>query len=129
MYFQKIRHPSNFSFAQSHAEGVLACGTSHIAAKVRDLGEDVFHVELQDAARWPLDPRLLPMLEQAFQGPSSYQLRLDAHGQIRLQTASGETALAGARIFRNVLVNLGGEIGTKASKPYQQLNANIGLIF
>ena len=97
MYFQKIRHPSNFSFAQSHAEGVLACGTSHIAAKVRDLGEDVFHVELQDAARWPLDPRLLPMLEQAFQGPSSYQLRLDAHGQIRLQTASGETALAGAR--------------------------------
>ncbi len=52
MYFQKIRHPSNFRFATAHDGGALQLGgAAPLQAQVRDLGEDVFHVELRDAAR------------------------------------------------------------------------------
>lgn len=95
MYFKKIRHPSNFTFAQAHQGGVLQCGGQGLSSRVRDLGEDVFHVELSNPQRWPLDARLLPMLEQAFQGPSSHQLGFSDDGQLGLRNAQGHTVLAG----------------------------------
>ena len=61
MYFQKNRHPSNFSFANGHAHNTLTLGSKSVRIGLRDLGEDVFHVELEDAVRWPLDARTLPM--------------------------------------------------------------------
>lgn len=38
-------------------------------------------------------------------------------------------AAAGARIFNNLLINFGAEVGTKATNPYAKLNASIGLMF
>ena len=66
MYFNKIRHPSNFTFASAHANQTLSLGAKSVQAKVRDLGEDVFHMELKDSKRWPLDARVLPLHEDAF---------------------------------------------------------------
>jgi alpha-glucosidase len=97
MYFQKIRHPSNFSFVQHPNPGELQFGTHRMPLQMRDLGEDVFHVEWRDDQRWPLDPRLLPMLEQDFEGPSRYRLQLDTSGQLSLKTSTGESALAGSQ--------------------------------
>ena len=47
MQFHKIRHPDNFRFAPEVT----------VQARVRDLGSDVFHLELDDPARWSLDAR------------------------------------------------------------------------
>ncbi len=99
MYFHKFRHPSNFTFA-SGCVAILAenlpqaAGNTHsvqfgarsIAATVRDLGEDVFHVELRDEQRWPLDARLVRMLDSAFAyGPAStHRLAFSNNGDLAL---------------------------------------------
>lgn len=95
MYFQKIRHPSNFRFADQHRDAQLRFGDQRIACQVRDLGEDLFHVELQQAERWPLDARVLRMLEQGFEAPSSFTLGFDAEGRLGLRDAAGQTVLQG----------------------------------
>jgi alpha-glucosidase len=93
VYFQKIRHPSNFRFATAHSAASLQLGdAAPLQARVRDLGEDVFHVELRDDARWPLDPRLLRLHDDAFDGPSRHRLAFDADGTLQL---SGANLLAG----------------------------------
>ncbi len=99
MYFNKIRHPSNFRFGSAYGGAGLLCGDAHIATRVRDLGEDVFHVELRDAARWPLDARTEPMLEEDFAiGPASrYRLGISDQGQLLLQSAAQHTVLSGAQ--------------------------------
>jgi alpha-glucosidase len=85
VYFQKIRHPSNFRFASAHADDALQLGdAAPLRTRVRDLGEDVFHVEFADPARWPLDPRLLRMHDDAFSGFSRHSLGFDADGTLRL---------------------------------------------
>src|ERR1700748_2486951 len=66
-----------------------------LRANVRDLGEDVFHVELRDDARWPLDPRLLRMHDDAFSGASTHRLDFGADGALRLEDGQGALALAG----------------------------------
>lgn len=96
MYFQKIRHPSNFSFASGHAAQTLLIGTSSVETMVRDLGEDVFHVELRNAARWPLDPRLVRMHDDAFGAcGSTHRLGLTDSGNLALTRGEGEIVLAG----------------------------------
>ena len=96
MYFQKIRHPSNFRFASGHAGDALQLGdAAPLQARVRDLGEDVFHVEFRDDARWPLDPRLLRMHDDAFAGASTRSFGFDADGTLRLEDAQGARVLAG----------------------------------
>jgi alpha-glucosidase len=96
VYFQKIRHPSNFRFASGHAGDSLQIGdAAPLRARVRDLGEDVFHVELRDDARWPLDPRLLRMHDDAFAGASAHRLGFDADGTLTLADAHGARVLAG----------------------------------
>ena len=93
MYFQKIRHPSNFRFATAHSGDELRLGdAAPLHARIRDLGDDVFHVELRDDARWPLDPRLLRMHDDAFDGPSRHSLGFDADGTLQL---SGINVFAG----------------------------------
>ena len=96
MYFNKIRHPSNFTFAQVHDRGVLTLGGKAVQATVRDLGEDVFHVELTDAVRWPLDARVLPLNEEAFASQDSrLRLGISATGNLVLRGADGESLLSG----------------------------------
>ncbi len=95
MYFQKIRHPSNFSFADRHADAALRIGGQPVAARIRDLGEDVFHVELADTARWPLDARLVRMNDDAFGGASTHRLRFGDDGNLGLEDADGNALLAG----------------------------------
>ena len=96
MYFNKIRHPSNFTFARSCNNGALAMGAKPVQANVRDLGEDVFHVELTDTARWPLDARVLPLHEGAFVNTTSRcQLAVSATGNLALTGAAGEPLLSG----------------------------------
>ena len=96
MYFQKIRHPSNFKFAHAFADHTLHIGTKPVQALVRDFGEDVFHVELRDLTRWPIDARVLPMLDDAFdRGTSSSALHLTASGNLQLTNSQGETVLSG----------------------------------
>ena len=96
MYFQKIRHPSNFRFVSGHAGDALQLGdAAPLQARVRDLGEDVFHVEFRDDARWPLDPRLLRMHDDAFAGASTHSFGFDADGTLRLEDAQGARVLAG----------------------------------
>jgi len=95
MYFQKIRHPSNFRFASAHGTDTLTIGGETIATRVRDLGEDVFHVELQDARRWPLDARLVRMHDDAFSGASRHRLAFDVQGVLSLSDAQGECVLGG----------------------------------
>jgi alpha-glucosidase len=95
VYFQKIRHPSNFRFASAHADAALQlAGAAPLGARVRDLGEDVFHVELRDDARWPLDPRLLPMHDDAFAGPSTHALAFGDDGALNLRGPDGTSVLA-----------------------------------
>ena len=96
MYFQKIRHPSNFKFAHHHADHTLHIGSKPVQAQIRDLGEDVFHVELTDAIRWPIDARVLPMLDDAFKaGSSSSRLQISNSGNLTLCNAHGEIVLTG----------------------------------
>lgn len=96
MYFQKIRHPSNFRFAQGYAPPALNFGNSPINAAIRDLGEDVFHVELRAPHRWPLDARVLPLLEDGFKPhPSSYRLAFSTTGNLSLTDADGHVQLTG----------------------------------
>ena len=96
MYFQKIRHPSNFKFAHAFTERTLQIGASPVQALVRDIGEDVFHVELRDVKRWPIDARVLPMFDDAFErGSSSCALQLTASGNLQLTNAQGDTVLSG----------------------------------
>ena len=95
MYFQKIRHPSNFSFAVRYVAQTLQIGSHSMPATLRDLGEDVFHVELIDPDRWPLDARLLRMHDAAFAGPSSFGLAFSDSGNLALTGEAGETVLAG----------------------------------
>ena len=112
MYFQKIRHPSNFRFATGHAGDSLGLGdAAPLRAHVRDLGEDVFHVELRDDARWPLDPRLLRMHDDAFAGTSTHRLGFDADGTLRLEAAQGGHALAGIRVDGRGVGGLGASAG------------------
>ena len=70
-------------------------GEDHIPCEVRDLGEDMFHVELRHAHRWPLDARLVRMREQGFSGPSSCRLGFDPAGRLSLHSATGEPMLQG----------------------------------
>jgi alpha-glucosidase len=95
MYFNKIRHPSNFRFAQAHAAQTLSFGHSPVLAAVRDLGEDVFHIELRDAPRWPLDARLVRMHDDAFSGSSQHRLAFTDDGNLQLCGADGAVVLAG----------------------------------
>lgn len=95
MYFQKIRHPSNFRFAEAHASSALQLGGHTVPARVRELGEDVFHVELHDPKRWPLDARLVRMHDDAFDGPSQHRLGFSASGNLVLSGPDGNTVLAG----------------------------------
>ncbi|CAD5366062.1 Alpha-glucosidase [Rubrivivax sp. A210] len=95
MYFQKIRHPSNFRFAEAHTSTALRLADSELPARVRDLGEDVFHVEIADAARWPLDARLLRLNEDEFDGPSGYRLGWGAGASLQLADAGGTILLEG----------------------------------
>lgn len=95
MYFNKIRHPSNFTFAHRHDAGRLDVGDGSVQATVRDLGEDVFHVELAHATRWPLDARLLPLYEDAFSGPSSHRVAISASGTLSVTDAAGAAVLDG----------------------------------
>src|SRR4249920_3592149 len=95
MYFKKIRHPSNFRFADRCAGGVLQVGAAPVPARVRDLGEDVFHVELEDRARWPLDARLVRMHDAAFAGASTHHLGFDTAGTLQLVDATGALVLGG----------------------------------
>lgn len=85
MYFNKIRHPSNFRFATAHHDNSLQLGDRRLASCIRDLGDNVFHIEFTDTQRWPLDARLLRMHEDVFSGPSDYQLKFDERGQLTLQ--------------------------------------------
>ena len=90
MYFNKIRHPSNFTFAHAHTNGSLSIGARPVQATVRDLGEDVFHVELRDANRWPLDARVLPLHDDAFAGTGTrYQLQITDSGNLKLNCGGG----------------------------------------
>ncbi|OYU42900.1 MAG: hypothetical protein CFE44_21385, partial [Burkholderiales bacterium PBB4] len=96
MYFQKIRHPSNFIFAHAYADSTLHIGSKPVQALVRDLGEDVFHVELRDITRWPIDARVLPMLDDAFdRGTATSKLRISPAGNLELSDAKGDTVLSG----------------------------------
>ncbi len=96
MYFNKIRHPSNFTFANAHANQTLSVGAKTVQATVRDLGEDVFHLELNDAQRWPLDARVLPLHDDAFKAnPSQYQLGISTTGHLALKAADGTELLSG----------------------------------
>jgi alpha-glucosidase len=96
MYFNKIRHPSNFTFAHAHDNGVLTMGARPVQAAVRDLGEDVFHVELTDTTRWPLDARVLPLHDDAFVRTSSRcQLHVSATGNLVLSGTAEERLLSG----------------------------------
>jgi alpha-glucosidase len=95
MYFRKIRHPSNFRFADRQAQGALHFGDDQASLVVRDLGEDVFHVELRDPTRWPLDARLVRMLDDAFSGPSNCRLGFDSAGLLSLHSAAGDVMLRG----------------------------------
>lgn len=96
MYFNKIRHPSNFTFARAHHNGALVMGAKRVQANVRDLGDDVFHVELTDATRWPLDARVLPLHEDAFVNSTSrFQLAMSATGNLALTDVEGEPLLSG----------------------------------
>ena len=86
MQFHKNRHPDNFRFAPEVT----------VQARVRDLGSDVFHLELSDAARWSLDARTLPLLEAGLGGAaSSHRLQLTAQGALVLSAADGTPVLAG----------------------------------
>jgi alpha-glucosidase len=96
MYFQKIRHPANFRFAGAHAVGALHVGGEALGLRVRDLGEDVFHVELAQPGRWPLDPRLVRMHDDAFAGTSAHRLEIDASADWSLRGAGGAELLAGS---------------------------------
>jgi alpha-glucosidase len=96
MYFNKIRHPSNFTFASAHAKQTLSVGAKAVQAVVRDLGEDVFHLELNDAKRWPLDARVLPLHDNAFAAkPSHCQLGISASGHLALTAPDGAELLGG----------------------------------
>ena len=95
MYFRKIRHPSNFRFADRQASSALHFGDEQVPCAVRDLGEDVFHVELQHPGRWPLDARLVRMLDGGFSGPSRCRLGFGTAGRLSLHSATGEPMLQG----------------------------------
>ncbi len=96
MYFNKIRHPSNFTFSNAFDAGVLALGAKSARATVRDLGEDVFHVELTDTARWPLDARVLPLHEDVFAHTGSRcQLAISPTGNLILNDSTGAPLLSG----------------------------------
>lgn len=96
MYFNKIRHPSNVAFAHACNNGALAIGAKTVQANVRDVGEDVFHVELTDTTRWPLDARMLPMHEDAFvKGNSRCRLGVSGTGNLVLSGVAGEPLLSG----------------------------------
>ncbi len=93
MYFTKIRHPANFAFADRHRDGRLSAGNATLDARIRDLGEDVFHVELTHA-RWAIDCRTVRMFED-FTGASRHRLAFAADGSLALTAADGSTVLAG----------------------------------
>ena len=95
MYFHKIRHPSNFVFAHGADTGTLRFGAGRAGVTLRDLGEDVFHVELADPGRWPLDPRLVRMHDDAFAGASQHRLELSEGAGLRLLRGDGHTVLGG----------------------------------
>lgn len=103
MYFNKIRHPSNFSFANAHTNGTLTIGAKPLQATVRDLGEDVFHVELRDAKRWPLDARVLPLHDDAFAGTGSrYQLQITDSGNLVLNCGGSDGGTGGEAILSGI---------------------------
>ncbi len=95
MYFNKSRHPSNFRFCTRREGDTLRFGARQAALRLRDLGEDVFHVELSDPERWPLDARLVRMFDDAFDGASWHALQIDAQGDLRLVDERGQAVLAG----------------------------------
>lgn len=97
MYFNKIRHPSNFSFAHGYARASLQFESDAVGVALHDLGEDVFHVELNHARRWPLDARLLRMHDSAFNGTSRHRLAFTGDGDLQLSGAGGDPVLAGVR--------------------------------
>ena len=95
MDFHKIRHPSNFRFAERCDAGQLQFGSTHADLRLRDLGDDVFHLELRAPARWPLDARLVPLCEDAFQGPSAHRLQVQPDGALQLTGSDGRCLLQG----------------------------------
>ncbi len=99
LYFKKIRHPANFSFANSFSNQFLHNGASEFAANIEALGEDVFHVEIRDNERWPLDARTLRMNHDAFTSTSpeagSFDLKFEATGRLVLRDVKQEVVLSG----------------------------------
>ncbi len=95
MYFHKIRHPANFRFADAHDGRLLSFETQSMDLEMRDLGDDVFHVELRQPGRWPMDPRLLRMHEDCFGGASTYALDCSARGELVLRDGAGACVLHG----------------------------------
>lgn len=95
MYFHKTRHPSNFRFADGFDGQQLRLGDRHAALTLRNLGEDVFHIELTDTQRWPLDARLIRMFDNDFaHGPTShFNVAIGNDGSITLNDAHGTPVL------------------------------------
>ncbi len=96
MYFNKIRHPSNFVFAKVQSPTQLVFGQDPATLTLRDLGEDVFHLHLQEPRRWPIDARGVQMLEDTFAGTASrWRLRLASDGTLTVEDPTGATVLSG----------------------------------
>jgi alpha-glucosidase len=93
MYFNKIRHPANFTFPKPGPAGRLGAGRDAARVTVRDLGGNVFRVAAA-SRRWPENHRLAKLASR-FDGPSGYAVTWTRDGGLAVRSPDGIERIAG----------------------------------
>ena len=92
MYFYKIQHPNNFTFAKSYVNGNLSFGFTDLAAAVTDHGEDCFHLQLS-GDRWSEREGLNVLTPPQHADASVSSVQIDEAGSLQLLNKEGATLL------------------------------------
>ena len=92
MYFYKIQHPNNFTFAHSLAEGSLDFGFMQAGFNLHDYGEECFHLQFT-AERWAERKGLNTLTPPQGAAPSSCTVAVDEAGVLSVINAAGQPVL------------------------------------
>jgi alpha-glucosidase len=99
--FSKFFNPHNFVFVDRHDKGTLTVGGEVFGLEASLVGEDVYHVQVKDPARWPRDHSRAGLSPDPSPSPKDRSTRLEI-------APDGALSLKAGALGRNFLSSLPG---------------------
>lgn len=97
--FSKYFSPRNFVFADGLADGKLSVGSERFDFEADACGDDVYHIRIRNASKWPLDPNragIAPL-------PNANRDGKGRHTHLHIGQDGGFALRAGMRTFLSTL--------------------------